>query len=456
MPKCTQSFSDSLQFGRIGRKRIEANFNGGDLSSDGGLLLLKAVDDAVGLTRAAAAAVKDRRDPDLIEHPLHTLLSQRIFGICCGYEDLNDHAALRLDGLMQTAVSREGLLACAPTLCRLENAVKRSDCTALSGVLIDQFINAHTHGDGGAPEQIVLDVDASDIPLHGDQEGRQFHGYYDSYCYLPLYVFCGDHLLAAYLRNSRIDGAKNVTALIKVLVRRIRQTWPEVRIIVRGDSGFCRQRLLRWCEKEDVGYVIGLARNARLHQQVEWIELDMKEHFEATGEKQREIGEFVYAADSWDTPRRVVTRLEYGPLGINPRFIVTNLPESSYDANALYDGFYCKRGEAENRIKEAQLDLFGTRASCHRFLANQFRLLLSALAYTLMQALTRRALEGTELARATSATIRCRLLKIGASIMKNTRRIVLMLASNHPLRDIFEKAARRLMPNTPESAFALP
>ena len=452
MPKCTQSSSETLQFGRIGRKRIEANFNGGELSSDGGLLLLKAVDDAVGLTRAAAAAVKDRRDPDLIEHPMHTLISQRIFGICCGYEDLNDHASLRLDGLMQTAVSRECALGSAPTLCRLENAVKPTDCAALSGVLMDQFIDAF----GCAPAQIVLDVDASDIPLHGDQEARQFHGYYDSYCYLPLYVFCGDHLLAAYLRNSRIDGAKNVTALIKVLVRRIRQSWPEVRIIVRGDSGFCRQRLLRWCEKEQIGYVIGLASNERLHQHVEWAELDMKERFEASGEKQREIGEFVYAALSWDRVRRVVTRLEYGPQGINPRFIVTNIAESSGDANALYDGFYCKRGEAENRIKEAQLDLFGTRASCHRFMANQFRLLLSALAYTLMQALKRRALEGTELARATSATIRCRLLKIGASIIKNTRRIVLMLATNHPLRELFALAAIRLTSYTPTTAFALP
>ena len=204
MPNCTQSSPDTLQFGRIGRKRIDANFNGGELSSDGGLLLLKAVDERVGLTRAATSAVKDRRDPDLIEHPLHTLLSQRIFGICCGYEDLNDHASPRLDGLMQTAVSRERALGSAPTLCRLENAVKRTDCAALSGVLMDQLIDAFEC----APAQIVLDGDASDIPLHGDQEARQFHGYYDSYCYLPLSVFCGDHLLAAYLRNSRIDGAK--------------------------------------------------------------------------------------------------------------------------------------------------------------------------------------------------------------------------------------------------------
>ena len=316
MPKCTQSSSDTLDFGRVGRKRIEANFNGGELSSDGGLLLPKAVDDVVGLTRAAAAAVKDRRDPDLIEYPLRTLLSQRIFGICCGYGDLNDHTSLYLDGLMQTAVSRECALGSTPTPCRLENAAKASDCAALSGVLMEQFLASFAH----APEQIVLDVDASDIPLHGDQEARQFRGYYDSYCYLPLYVFCGDRLLAAYLRSSRIDGAKNVTALIKVLVKRSRQHFPEVQIILRGDLGFCRQRLLRWCEKESVGYVIGLARNERLHQQVNLVELAMQERFEATGEKQREVGELVYAAASWDKTRRMVTRLEYGDKGINPRF----------------------------------------------------------------------------------------------------------------------------------------
>ena len=246
------------------------------------------------------------------------------------------------------------------------------------------------------------------------------------------------------MRNSRIDGARNATALIKTLVKGIRAHWPDTRILVRGDSGFCRQRLLRWCEKRGVFYVIGLARNERLQREVALVECAMKEAYQQSGEKQREIGEFVYAAQSWDIPRRVVSRLEYGAQGVNPRFIVSNLLASDYSAQALYDGLYCQRGEAENRIKETQLDLFGARASCQRFKANQFRMLLAALAYTLMQALKRHALAGTELARATSATIRSRLLKIGCAIVKNTRRIVLMLASAHPLRETFELAARRL------------
>jgi hypothetical protein len=289
----------------------------------------------------------------------------------------------------------------------------------------------------------VLDIDASDVPLHGAQEKREFHAYYDSHCYLPLYVFCGQALLACYLRRSRIDGAKNAAAPIKLLVRRLRQAWPDVRIIVRGDSGFCRQRLLRWCERNAVGYVIGLARNARLEAQVAYAELMLADEYERTGIKQRLIDEFTYAADSWDIERRVITRLEYGPLGPNPRFVVTNLTTAPAE---LYDRLYCARGEAENRIKEAQLDLFGTRASCHRFGANQLRLLLAALAYTLMQRLRALALKGTELQSAAAHTIRVKLLKIGAAIVRNTRRVRVLLASHHPLRDVFAHAAQALAP----------
>ena len=442
MPKCTQTQSEKFNFGRIGRKQITANFDGGDLGSDGGLLLLKSLDEKLGLTRAAARAMVDPRNPDLIEHPMQSLIAQRVYALCCGYEDLNDHDRLRHDSILQTALGRDELLGSSPTLCRMENRTSSRDAAGLARVLFEQFIQAHAHA--SAPDEIVLDIDASDIPLYGDQEYREFHGYYDHYCYLPLYVFCGDHLLAAYLRNSRIDGAKNATALIKTLFKGIRAHWPDTRIVVRGDSGFSRQRLLRWCEKSGVFYVIGLARNERLQREVALVECAMKEAYEQSAEKQREIGEFAYAAQSWDIPRRVVTRLEYGAQGVNPRFIVSNLPASDYSAEALYDGLYCQRGEAENRIKETQLDLFGARASCQRFKANQFRTLLAALAYTLMQALKRHALAGTEFSRATSATIRSRLLKIGCAIMKNTRRIVLMLASAHPLRETFELAARRL------------
>ena len=452
MPKCTQTQSEKFNFGRIGRKAIVANFDGGDLGSDGGLLLLKSLDEKIGLTRAAARAVVDPRNPDLIEHPMQSLIAQRVYALCCGYEDLNDHDRLRHDSILQTALGRDERLGSSPTLCRMENRASSRDAAGLSRVLFEQFIHAHV----SAPAQIVLDIDASDIPLYGDQECSEFHGYYDHYCYLPLYVFCGDHLLAAYLRNSRIDGAKNATALIKTLVSGIRVHWPDTRIIVRGDSGFCRQRLLRWCEKRGVFYVIWLARNERLQREVALVECAMKAAYEQSAEKQREIGEFVYAAQSWDIARRVVSRLEYGAQGVNPRFIVSNLPASDYSDEALYDGLYCQRGEAENRIKETQLDLFGARASCQRFKANQFRMLLAALAYTLMQALKRHALAGTALVRATSATIRCRLLKIGCAIVKNTRRIVLMLASAHPLRESFELAARRLNAMSPQSLMGVP
>ena len=434
MPKCTK---DKIGFGRFGRRVIEADFSGGDLSSDGGLLLLRQVDRHLGLSHAAAAAIPDPRDPERIRHGLRDLLAQRLYGLCCGYEDLNDHKALRGDVLMQTAVGRDEALASAPTFSRLENRATRAQAWALHAVLIEQFIASHK----SAPEELVLDIDASDLPLHGNQELSQFHAYYDHHCYLPLYVFCGQAMLACYLRPSKIDGAKHAAALIKLLVTRLRQAWPNTRFVVRGDSGFCRRRLLQWCERSGVGYVIGLARNARLHAAVELAEASLADGYSRSGTKQRLIGEFSYAAKSWSHERRVITRLEYGSQGTNPRFIVTNLES---DAIQLYEHLYCQRGEAENRIKEAQLDLFGTRASCSRFIANQFRLLLAALAYTLMQRLRALALRATELERASAATIRVRLLKIGAAILRNTRRVRVMLASHHPLRELFATAATRL------------
>ncbi len=439
MPKCTQG---KLDFGRVGRRVIEADFSGGDLSSDGGLLLLRQVDRRLGLSRAAAAALPEPRDPERIRHGLREMLAQRVYGLCCGYEDLNDHQALRRDVLMQTAVGRAEPLASAPTFSRLENRATRAQAWALHEVLVAQFIASQTT----APAELVLDVDASDVPLHGQQELAQFHGYYDHHCYLPLYVFCGQAMLACVLRPSKIDGAKHAAAVIKLLVGRLRQAWPNTRLIVRGDSGFCRQRLLRWCERAQVGYVIGLARNARLHRAVAALEASMAEAYAKDGTKQRLIDEFRNAADSWNPERRDITRLEYGSQGTNPRFIVTNLEG---DAETLYDRLYCQRGEAENRIKEAQLDLFGTRASCPRFVANQFRLLLAALAYTLMIRLRELALKATELERASAATIRARLLKIGAAILRNTRRVRIMLASHHPLRELFALAAARLADFSP-------
>ena len=430
---------ETIEFGRLGRRVIEANFEGGELSSDGGLMLLRQTDERIGLTRAVAAVFSDPRNPSHITHRLRDLLAQRIYGLCCGYEDLNDHDTLRADRLMQTAVGRVDELASSPTLCRLETRATRAQAVALHGVLIEQFIASHPI----APEELVLDIDASDVPLHGRQELAEFHAYYDHHCYLPLYVFCGLALLACVLRRSRIDGAKNAAAVIRLLVARLRQAWPAVKIIVRGDSGFCRQRLLRYCERCGVHYIVGLARNARLEAQVVYAELMLRDEYERSRVKQRLIDEFVYAADSWDRERRVITRLEYGAQGTNPRFVVTNLQG---DAAELYEARYCARGEAENRIKEVQLDLFGTRASCHKFAANQLRLLLAALAYTLMQRLREIGLKATELERATAATIRVRLLKIGAAIVRNTRRVRILLASHHPLRAVFLHAAQALAP----------
>jgi hypothetical protein len=428
-----------MLFGRLGRREIEANFRGGAISSDGGLMLVRQTDRKIGLSGAVAAALSDLRDPSRITHPLRDLVAQRLYGLCCGYEDLNDHDVLRHDPLLQTAVGKVEELASSPTFSRLETRATRADVVALNRVLVEQFIAAQKK----VPHELVLDVDASDVPLHGDQERSQFHGYYDHYCYLPLYVFCGQAMLACVLRPSRIDGAKHAAAVIRLIVTRLRQAWPLVRIIVRGDSGFCRQRLIRWCERASVGYAIGVARNLRLHRYVATWEQELEAAFLRDGTKQRMIREFRYAADSWNVERRVVTRLEYGSQGTNPRFVVTNLDLPAAD---LYDLLYCQRGEAENRIKEAQLDLFGTRASCHRFLANWLRLMFAALAYTLMQRLREMALTGTELAQATASTIRVKLLKIGAAILRNTRRVRILLASHHPLRAVFLHAAGALSP----------
>jgi hypothetical protein len=304
-------------------------------------------------------------------------------------------------------------------------------------VLGNQFIASFD----AAPQELVLDFDATDNPLHGQQEAHFFHGYYDSYCYLPLYVLCGQQLLCAYLRSSRIDAAKHAAAILKLLVTRLRQVWPDVRITFRGDSGFCRQRIINYCERADVGFIIGLARNARLQAMTAFAQLAMKEQFEQTGLKQREVGQFNYAASSWRTERRVITRLEYGQQGNNPRYVVTNRGE---DATWLYDSLYCQRGEAENRIKEAQVGMFATRTSCHVFQSNPLRMLLSALGYVLIERLRALALKGTALATAQVDTLRIELLKLAAVVTRNTRRIRLYFASNWPSAEIFAHAMRQL------------
>jgi hypothetical protein len=438
MPNCTEEIgTEKIDFGRLGRRVVEGRFDGGSMTSDGGVMLLGQTDRKLGLLDAAARCIPDPRNPLLIKHAVRDMLRQRVYGLALGWEDLIDHGSLREDVAMQTAIGVEREVASAPTLCRLENWADKRTAWRLHQVLVDQFIASFKQ----APQELVLDFDATDNPLHGQQEGRFFHGYYDCYCYLPLYVFCGQQLLCAYLRPSRIDGAKHAAAILKLLVTRLRQTWPQVKIVFRGDSGFCRQRILNYCERADVHYLVGLARNTRLEQMTEFVELAMKDAYEASGIKQRELGEFVYAAQSWARERRVITRLECGPQGTNPRYVVTNL---TGEPKALYDDMYCQRGEAENRIKEAQVGLFATRTSCRHFQSNQLRVLLAALGYVLIERLRALALRGTALANAQVDTLRIKLLKVAAVVTRNTRRIRLFLASNWPSADIFAHAMSEL------------
>jgi hypothetical protein len=410
MPNCTEEFdSKPIDFGRLGRRVIEGRFDGGSMTSDAGVMLLGEVDRKLRLLDAAAGCIADPRSPLLIKHSVRDMLRQRVYGLALGWEDLNDHAGLSQDVAMQTAEGVDREVASAPTLCRLEKWADQATAWRLHQVLVDQFIASFK----SAPEELVLDFDATDNPLHGLQEGRFFHGYYDSYCYLPLYVFCGQQLLCAYLRPSRIDGAKHAAAILKLLVTRLRQAWPQVRIVFRADSGFCRQRILNYCERASVNYIVGLARNARLQSITEFMELAMKDGFEASGIKQREVGEFAYAAHSWPRERRVITRLEWGEQGNNPRYVVTSLDG---EAQVLYDQLYCQRGEAENRIKEAQVGLFATCTSCHVMRSNQLRMLLAALGYVLIERLRALALQGTALASVQVDTLRVKLLKVAAVV----------------------------------------
>jgi hypothetical protein len=432
----TDCNTQSLLFSSLGSRKIHADFNGGSLTSDAGAVLLREVDKRIGLIDAINRCIPDPRHPFFVVHDQKTMLAQRILGIALGYEDLNDHQSLRYDPLFQI-ISERGVkddmpLASPPTLCRLENRVDRKDLVAIAKTYVEAFIASYKE----PPEELILDFDATDDRVHGNQDKRFFHGYYDHYCFLPLYVFCGDQLLVAYLRPSNIDAAKHSRAILKLLVERIRQTWPNVRIIFRGDSGFCRWRLMRWCDLHDVGYIIGLARNAVLERMaLSWTDTS-KAKFEQTHQKQRIFGEFMYAADTWDRQRRVIVKAEHLRQGENTRFIVTNLTGESQH---LYDNVYCQRGEAENRIKEQQLGLFADRTSCHDFVANQFRVLLSAAAYILMDTLRRDGLANTELASAQVGTIRLKLLKIGARITCSVRRIVLHLAGGYPLKELFAR-----------------
>ena len=434
MPECQQEI---FAFPSFDRRKIEGSFTGGDVSSDGGVQLLRLADAKLGLSVAVAKLLPDPRDPLKIDHPVHDLLRQRIYALACGYEDLNDHDTLRRDLCLQSAVERDEPLASSPTLCRFENRFGRKEAVALHEVLFTQFVASFAQ----APRELILDFDATDDRVHGQQQGAHFHGYYGDWCFLPLYVFCGEKLLVSYLRPSNEDGARHAWAILARLVKALRARWPEVKIIFRGDSGFCRDRLLRWCERSGVDYIVGLAKNSRLLEAAKELMQGAESAYTETKLKQRRFAWIEYGARSWRAPRRVIAKAEHTEKGSNPRFVVTTLEG---DAAALYDEVYCARGEMENRIKEQQLGLFADRTSCQAWWPNQFRLLLSSLAYVLLEAIRSLALAGTELARAQVGTIRLKLLKIGTVIVRNTRRIRFFFSSAFPYQTLFRQILSRL------------
>jgi hypothetical protein len=426
-----------IEYARCKGRKVQAQFNGGDITSDGGVMLLREVDRRLQLTKRIAAALNDPRCPSKTHHSLLHMLRQRVYGLALGYEDLNDHKTLRKDPAIQTAVDQDQDLASTSTLCRFENWISFDALWDISRILIDLFIESFDK----APQQLILDFDTTDDAVHGKQLGAAFHGYYDHYCFLPLYVFCGDKLLVAYLRPGDSDNARHAWAILALLVKRLRQAWPNVDIIFRGDSGFCRHLMLNWCDRNNVSYIVGIAKNSRLNDLAEpWL-LEAAVGYLCSQQKQRLFGDFFYAANSWKYERRVIVKAEHSALGENPRYVVTNLPG---DPKQLYEKIYCARGESENRIKEQQLCLFADRTSCMNWLPNQLRLLLSSVAYTLLEALRSFALKGTQLARARCDTIRLRLLKIGATIIRNTRRVRFLLSSSYPMQHLFLKVTKRL------------
>jgi hypothetical protein len=452
MTECIQSSFDlQAHFSR----EVVARFDGGAMTSDAGAVLLRETDRRLHLLPRLAACFEDHRQPWLVSHTVPEMVAQRVYGLALGYEDLGDHDQLREDPLLSvlSGKARVGAepLAGKSTLNRLELGGEtpsrykkiRYRPEALDDLLIQVFLEAHAE----APQQIVLDLDTTDLPLEGHQEGRFFHGYYDCYCYLPLYIFAGEHLLCARLRTADQDAAAGSTGEVERIVGRIRAAWPEVRIIVRADSGFCREELLKWCEDNGVCYAIGFPRNQRLRRMIEpQIEQAAQIHQE-TGKVARVFTEFPYqtTTGSWSRPRRVVAKAEQLDGKENPRFVVTSLGAEEWPAQGLYEEFYCARGEMENRIKE-QLSLFAYRVSAETMRANQLRVYFAAMAYVLVHGLRRLGLQGTELERAQATTIRLRLLKIGAQIRISVRRVWLSMASSYPLQALFGEVYRNLRP----------
>ncbi len=436
MTDCTQR---SFNFPAVKKRLVEVNFEGGDITSDGGVMLLRQADRLTGLSQAVANVLKDSRRRASCKHDGLSLLRQRIYGLAAGYEDLNDHQNLRHDCAIQASVERTETLASSSTLCRWENRSDSQSAWRIHEVMVEQFIASFNDD----PEELILDFDATDDAVHGKQEGGFFHGYYDHYCFLPLYVFCRDQLLVSYLRPSKHDAAQHAWAILSLLVKRLKKAWPAVHIIFRGDSGFCRHRMLTWCERHGVGYVVGIAQNQRLNALTAQWQQEAESDFEQSGEKVRRFFALNYAAKSWSRHRKIIAKIEHTDKGSNPRYIVTNL---AGEPQFLYNPRYCARGDMENRIKEQQLALFADRTSCHYWWANQFRLLLSSLAYILLETIRRVALKGTELAQAYVSTLRLKLIKIGAVILRNTRRIRFLLASNCPYQQLFFHVAAKLSP----------
>jgi len=447
MTQCNQSqFEFEAHFSR----RVVAEFTGARLTTEGGALLLREVDRKIGLLRRVVSCFSDARDPQRIEHELSEMLVQRVYGLALGYEDLNDHEELRNDPLLGMLAGRRDLgapLAGKSTLNRLELMPSEVSSAsryhkigyspeALDELLVDIFLEAHPQ----APPEIVLDLDATDTPLHGKQESRFFHGYYGHYCYLPLYVFCGDHLLCARLRPSNIDASAGSLEEVQRIIRQIRARWREVRIILRADSGFCREELMVWCEKHAVDYVFGFARNKRLRRIIGRAMHEAKQQHRRTGKPARVFCEFAYRTNkSWSRTRRVVAKAEQIEGKENPRYLVTSLGKEAWPAQKLYEQLYCARGEMENRIKE-QLSLFADRLSTETLRANQLRLYFSSLAYVLLEALRRLGLAGTEWAQAQADTIRLKLLKIAAQVRLTARRIWVRYSCAYPWQNVFAAA----------------
>ena len=451
MTECNQeSFAFAAHFSR----QITAQFDGARMTTDGGALLLRQADRKIGLLRRVAAAFCDGRDPARVEHSLPEMLGQRIFGLALGYEDLNDHEQLRHDPLLAVLAGKrevEEPLAGKSTLNRMEltpagaAAAQRYHKITylpepLDALLVDIFLEAHP----APPAQIVLDLDVTDTPLHGEQEARFFHGYYGHYCYLPLYIFCADHLLCARLRPSNQDASAGCVEELQRIVGQIRARWKRTRIVVRADSGFCREELMAWCEAHQVDYVLGLARNPRLRKNIARHLRQAQQQHQQTGKPARVFSQFFYRTrKSWSRRRRVVAKAEYLEKGENPRFLVTSLPAEPWEARALYEQLYCARGEMENRIKE-QLSLFSDRLSTESLRANQLRLYFSSLAYVLLHALRRLALARTEWAQAQVDTIRLRLLKIAAEVRLSARRIWVRYSHAYPWKPLFATACAAL------------